>query len=223
MTIECDHLFICTSCGGEEASCLLAAGLTEGSPNTHPGQGTACRRFFFANFYIELLWICNAREAQSEMTRPTRLWERWQGRGDGVCPLGLGFRPGPGQDGGVPFNSWDYRPPYLPAPLSIQVATNADVLTEPMLFYLPFAQRSDGYPTGKQPPLRHRAGLREVTRVELTSPHAGSPSPELAAVTVSGLAQLRGGSQYLVELGFDEELRGQQVDFQPLLPLRFRW
>jgi hypothetical protein len=71
--------------------------------------------------------------------------------------------------------------------------------------------------------LQHPAGLREVTRVELKIPHADSPSPELAAVTVPGLAQLRGGSQYLVELGFDEELRGQHVDFRPLLPLRFRW
>jgi len=56
MTTEIDHIFICTSFGGTEASSLATLGLTEGASNAHPGQGTACRRFFFANGYLELLW-----------------------------------------------------------------------------------------------------------------------------------------------------------------------
>jgi hypothetical protein len=31
--------------------------LTEGTPNIHPGQGTANRRFFFRNAMLELLWV----------------------------------------------------------------------------------------------------------------------------------------------------------------------
>lgn len=38
-------------------------GLTEGTSNRHPGQGTANRRFFFKNFFIELLWLENLEEA----------------------------------------------------------------------------------------------------------------------------------------------------------------
>lgn len=53
--------------------------------------------------------------------------------------------------------------------------------------------------------------------------HADSISPELAAVTGPGLAQARAAKDYLVELGFDGEPLGQQADFRPLLPLRFRW
>ena len=224
MAFQVDHIFICVSRGGEEeAGCLRAFGLTEGTPNVHPGQGTACRRFFFVNCYLELLWVCHAGDAQSETTRPTRLWERWEGRASGRCPFGFAFRPRIHQEGGVPFGSWEYRPPYLPEPLSIHVATNANVLTEPMLFYLPFARRPDGYPSAKRPPLEHRAGLREMTRLELASPHADRLSPEITAVTSAGLAQLRTGSEYLVELGFDGESRGQQADFRPLLPLLFRW
>src|SRR6266705_2850427 len=73
MTSEFDHVFICVSVGGEEAGALAAFGLTEGTPNVHPGQGTACRRFFFANNYLELLWVSNAGEAQSEAIQPTHL------------------------------------------------------------------------------------------------------------------------------------------------------
>jgi len=87
-----------------------------------------------------------------------------------------------------------------------------------MLFYLPVGLRS-----AKRPALAHRAGLREVTRVEIVSSHADRLSSEMAAVTGAGLAQLRAGPEYLVELGFDGELQGQQADFRPLLPLVFRW
>ena len=223
MTFEFDHVFICVSSGGDEANELATFGLSEGTSNVHPGQGTACRRFFFANSYLELLWVHNAEEAQSELIQPTHLWERWTGRAKGACPLGLGFRPKLQHDGGAPFNCWEYRPPYLPAPLSLHVATSASVLTEPMLFYLPFGLRPDGNPKSKWPQLAHRAGFCEVTCVELVSPHAASLTPDMAAVVGTGLAQLRTGPEYRVELGFDGELQGRQADFRPLLPLVLRW
>src|SRR6266567_1042943 len=88
MASEFDHVFICVSVSGEEASTLAAFGLTEGTPNVHPGQGTACRRFFFANAYLELLWVSNAADAQSETIQPTHLYERWARRASGACPFG---------------------------------------------------------------------------------------------------------------------------------------
>ena len=60
MKAELDHVFVCCSAGGPEADALRRAGLSEGSPNTHPGQGTECRRFFFSNAYLELLWVSDA-------------------------------------------------------------------------------------------------------------------------------------------------------------------
>jgi hypothetical protein len=218
MASEFDHVFICVSVGGEEANALTAFGLTEGIPNTHPGQGTACRRFPFANSYLELLWVSNAEEAQSDTAQPTYLWKRWVQRGDGACPVGLGFRSREQHDVAIPFKSWEYRPPYLPEPLCFHVATNADVLTEPMLFYLPIGLRG-----AKRPVPAHRAGLREVTRVEVVSPQAHTLSPEMATVTETGLAGVRAGPEYFVELGFDGEARGQHTDFRPLLPLVFFW
>jgi hypothetical protein len=87
-----------------------------------------------------------------------------------------------------------------------------------MLFYLPVGLRS-----AKRQMPAHRAGLRDVMRVEVVSPHAERLSSEMAAVTAAGLAQFRAGPEYFVELGFDGELQGQQADFRPLLPLVFRW
>lgn len=218
MTAEFDHVFICVSVGGEEASALAAFGLAEGTPNVHPGQGTACRRFFFSNCYLELLWVNNAAEAQSEKVQPTHLHERWTHRASGACPFGLGFRSNTSYDVRVPFNSMEYCPPYLSAPLCLQVATNASILTEPMLFYVPLGLRSS-----KRHLVTHPNHLREVTRVEVVSPHADRLSPEMSAVVTARLAQVRAGPEYFVELGFDGEVQVQQVDFRPRLPLVLCW
>ncbi len=186
---EFDHLFICISRGADEANALAAVGLNEGKPNVHPGQGAACRRFSFRNGYIELLWVSNETEVQSEAIRPTHLWERWVGRGSGSCPFG--FRPSAHHISGPPFPAWEYRPPYLPESWSFQVATNAAVLSKPMLFYLPFLQRPDARPSAERQQVEHKVGLREITRVEMFSPSANSISPGLTAVVSADLVRMR--------------------------------
>lgn len=220
---ELDHLFICTAVDAPEAEPLLSFGLTEGTSNVHRGQGTTNRRFFFHNLMLELLWVHDPAEAQSDTIRPTQLWERWSKREQGACPFGICLRSNGQPAIALPFVTWDYHPPYLPPSLSISVATNADVLTEPMLFYIPFGKRQDSYPPDKAQPLQHTIPLREVTRVELVTPHANALSPELQSLVDAGLICVRSGTVYALELGFDGELHGKQVDFQPMLPLCLSW
>jgi hypothetical protein len=223
MEFEFDHLFICTDIGACEADRLISFGLVEGTSNIHLGQGTANRRFFFRNAMLELLWVHAPEEAKSVPIRPTRLWERWTNRKNGVCPFGVCFRSRISGGDIVAFSSWAYRPPYLPETQSYAVGTNSDVLTEPMLFQIPFGQRPDHYPTEKAQPLEHHIGWREITRVELVSPTADNPSSEFQAVINTNQVRLRVGTEYCVELGFDEEVQGHQVDFRPGLPLIVSW
>jgi hypothetical protein len=107
--------------------------------------------------------------------------------------------------------------------MSIAVGTNSDILTEPMLFQTPFGKRPDRYPAEKAQPLDHDIGVREITRVELVSSVADNPSPALQAVLDTNQIKLRLGSEYYIELGFDREVRGQQMDFRPGLPLIVSW
>jgi hypothetical protein len=223
MTFEFDHLFICTDIGAPEADLLVSLGLVEGTSNTHPGQGTANRRFFFRNAMLEFLWVCDPEEARSELIRPTHLWERWANRQSGACPFGFCLRSMTNDGDSIAFPSWAYRPPYLPEPLSIAVGTNSDVLTEPMLFQTPFGQRPDRYSTEKAQPLEHPIGWQEITRVELVSPAANRPSPALQAAIDTDRIGLRVGAGYCVELGFDGEVQGHRVDFRPGLPLVVSW
>jgi hypothetical protein len=224
MTFEFDHLFICTDIGAYEAvERLVSFGLLEGASRTHRGQGTANRCFFFYNAMLEFLWVHSKEEAQSEPIHLTRLWERWSNRQDDACPFGICLRPAINSGDTVAFPSWAYHPPYLPETLSIAVGTNSDVLTEPMLFQTPFGKRPEQFPPEKTQPLEHPVGLREITRVEIISPAANIPSPEFQAVIDTHQVKLRSGTKYCVELGFDGEVQGQQVDFQPGLPLIMSW
>jgi Glyoxalase-like domain len=221
MMFELDHLFILTDIGAPEAERLVSFGLVEGRSNTHPGQGTTNRCFFFQNAMLELLWVHDPEEAKSEVVRPTRLWERWENRNSGASPFGICLRPAPGFDNRVAFSSWAYRPPYLPPELSIEIGQNSNVLTEPLLFQIPFGQRPDR--SQKPQPLDHAMGLREITRLQLIGPAINNPSPEFQAAINTHQVGVNLGANYCVELGFDGEVQGHRVDFRPGLPLIVSW
>jgi Glyoxalase-like domain len=216
MSAEFDHVFVCCASGAPEAASLVRSGLQEGSPNTHPGQGTANPRFFFSNAYLELLWVSDPAEAQSEDVVPTQLWDRWSRRNDGACPFGIVFRPRKNSTAAPPFPSWSYRPGYLPNGLSIEVGRDI-ASTEPQLFYLPFARQRD--PVGREP-TTHPAGIERIVHVAVTIPHEGEPSETVARAVDAGLFTLRKGAGFLLELGFEGE-GGSSLDLRPALPLSF--
>jgi len=221
MSLAIDHVFVCTAVGAPEAERLAAAGFAEGAPNVHPGQGTACRRFFFGNAYLELLWVDDARAARDARTAATRLWDRWSGRSDGrTCPFGVAVRlPA---DAPLPFPAWPYRPRYLPPGVAIPVATNADALHEPMLFALPFGRRPDAVPAAERQPLVHAGGVGALTRVAIHGP-AAAPSAALAALVAAGVVDHHPAARPALVLGFDGETAGRALDLGPALPLVLRW
>lgn len=224
MSVELDHLFVCTSVGAPEAERLAAVGLIEGQSNLHPGQGTACRRLFFHNAYLELLWVHNEEEARGEAVRPLRLWERWLYQQTGYSPFGLCLRPSKRGDepAGLPFETWAYRPPYLPDPLQIDVAENSDHPAEPLLFHASFGVRPDEYPSERKQPLEHPSGFREVTQVNISLPER-TVSKALKVIEEGGLVKLCPGEAHLLEVVFDRAAQGKATDFRPHLPLVFRW
>jgi hypothetical protein len=221
MLAELDHLFVFVSAGGSEADQLVAAGLSEGQPNRHPGQGTACRRFFFANAYLELLWVESPEEAHSALVRPLRLWERWQGRSSGQCPFGVILRPSDEIGQAPPFPAWEYRPPYLPPPLVLHVGSNQDSIDEPLFFYFSLRRRPDAASPSHRQPLEHSAGFHELTAVRIFGPRRSGESAVTRAAQETGAVAFHEASEHFAELGFDGEKQRQRTDFRPLLPLVF--
>ena len=222
MGVEIDHIYICTGKNAPQGDLLTQFGLTEGSSNVHPGQGTANRRFFFRNVMLELLWVENPEEVRSETTSPMRLYERCMKPSHRVSPFGIGFRPTVERGEDAPFPSWDYRPAYLPDSLRIQVARDIS-LEEPMYFYLFFAARPDAYLGERREPLQHKMPLKEVTsvRVHINRTEKFSETADIIG-KLPGLALLPSGEN-LLEVEFDGGTGNRIRDFRPDLPLIFRW
>ena len=171
MTVELDHVdhvFICSEVGAPKADQLVALGLAEGTSNLHPGQGTACRRFFFHNAMLELVWVNDEQEARSPPITPARLWERWRYRFTGYSPFGVCLRPRSAQHAlagpaaALPFATWEYRPPYLPPELHFDVAAGT-AASEPLVFATPIGGRPDAFPEERRQALVHPKGVVEIT------------------------------------------------------------
>ena len=214
MALQIDHIFICCSLGAPEADALVRMGLTEGSSNTHPGQGTSNRRFFFDNAFLELLWVSDPDEARGERTRRTRLWERWSQRTSSACPFGVVFRPTGTNTASAPFATWAYRPSYLPLGLAIEFAEGVP-LEEPELFYLPFLRRA-GAPAHE--PTEHALPIRLVCGVTIGLPSAASMTPPSQAARGAGLVAYRLADEHVLELRF-HAARETVFDLRPTLPL----
>jgi hypothetical protein len=213
MQVELDHVFVCVSQGAPEAEKLVDFGLVEGSPNVHPGQGTANRRFFFQNAMLELLWVEDPVEAQSKQTTPTRLWERWSGRSGHASPFGIVVRPTL-EIGAIPFPSWEYRPSWLPSDLEIHVAATG--VEEPMWVYMPFLRREDQERRFSE----HTIGIREITRLTLVTPE---PLLSPAAHALAGrVFFFESGKEHMLSIEFDHGLLKQETDLRPHLPLTLR-
>lgn len=215
MRIELDHLFICVAPGASEAEKLIQFGLREAPSSRHPGQGTANRRFSFANAMIELLWVSDAGEAQSELAKRTLLWDRWSSRNRGSSPFGICVRPADPDFIDPPFPTWEYRPSYLPDPLVMHIAETG--VEEPMWVYLSFMRRDDR----EKRFVEHPAGIREITGLSVTSP---TPISSTAARVIidNRVLSNRLSAEWFLTVEFDGGRQEQLVDFRPQLPLQFR-
>jgi hypothetical protein len=219
---EIDHVFVGTEVGAPETGELIRFGLAEGRSNTHAGQGTASRHFFFRNASLELIWLHDDREACSSATRRTRLSERWHGRAGDACPFGLCVRPSDSSEA-LPFEAWEYAPSYIRKPWVIHIAANSDDVGEPMLFCIQGLVRPEAFPERYQQPLEHEGGFREITRLRWLRPDSGPLSPELNAIVGYGLLEIGPGASHALELGFDHEGQGKRASFAPALPISFCW
>jgi hypothetical protein len=194
--MELDHVFVCTDVGAPGAEALTALGFREGEPNKHPGQGTACRRFFFGNGYLELIWVDD--EGAAARTAPWLL-ERWRRRHDGGCPFGVAFRPSVDGESAA-FATTAYRAPYLPEGLSIGLATDASA-GRPLYFYMDFVKWRN-------------TGDMEITGVEVGGPQQGTGFGTVAEIQLP---------HHLLTVTLDENICGQAADLRPQLPLIMQW
>lgn len=223
-----DHIFIFTNEHEKLTDSLKMLGLSEGTPNVHSGQGTACNRFFFQNSYIELVWVRNEVEIKSGAISKARLWERSQYHLTNYCPFGLCIRDRDKTSNAITLifeEGWRYYSAFLPLGQFANIASNENFSAEPMLFEMPFfTVAPKDYACEKQQPLRHKIGFKEITKISLTLPSNSGPlSPDMKKVLEHGFVKIIDGKDFWVDIEFDNGIKEKFQDFYPLAPLTLKW
>lgn len=107
MSLELDHVFCFITPEADEAVSLERAGFVVAPQHDHAGQGTSNRRIFFPDNYLELIFLRDRNEAESN---PLHLQQRADWLFRGGCPFGVVLR------GEVPTAEkaqyWPYEPRY---------------------------------------------------------------------------------------------------------------
>jgi hypothetical protein len=186
--IELDHLFVMVRPNAPEASALSPAGLCESFRRDHPGQGTTNLCYWFDNAYLELLWLRDRAEAASPAVARMRLPERADWQTSGASPFGIALRTGRQQS--LPFETWGYTAPFLPAGATIPVAVASDDPRQPLLFRSPGSQRPDRWTDGRAGVRQGRSGLAEIAHLRLDFPPAVTPAQPFVQLREIGLLSL---------------------------------
>ena len=166
-------MFIFCIPGDGLADRLLLAGFVETYRRRHPGQGTENICFCFDNAFVELLWVNDEAEIKSSSIARTALYERSRHLDLGTCPFGIAWR------GNTSVSTWSYRPPYLPPPMAINVATDGDDPYQPMMFRSPGESPPSCWPAERRGNLQQHAGFQFIRIREFVMPASTSPSPTL--------------------------------------------
>lgn len=153
------HIFIFTDNDGKIADDLIDFGLTEGSNRVHIGQGTINRKFYFDDFFLEILWVHDEIEIKSELTKPTGLWQRADFKINNFSPFGLCIVNSDDTEN-LFEKSFKYQPDYFPKGKVIDVITNENQPDLPWTFRLPFK----GQMKHEDEQTIHRNGLFILTK-----------------------------------------------------------
>ncbi|MEA2047355.1 MAG: VOC family protein [Campylobacterota bacterium] len=148
-----DHIFIFVN-SKEEADALVDFGMTEGSGNVHRGIGTVNRRFFFENFYLEILWVENESEAKS--VSEIGIWERSNYKSSGYSRFGLCLKNRDDTDS-IFENSIKWEPMFLSKGEYVNILTNEKM---PWIFRFPVNRRKDL----SEEPTFHKSGIEQLSK-----------------------------------------------------------
>ena len=213
MGINLDHFLILTEPAAPQAELLTSIGLVEGTPNTHPGQGTANRRFFFSNAMLELAYIRDADEAAQGPARGLHFGER--ANDAGASPFAIVVRR-TADSRDDPFPGWRYYPEYFSRDQYFHVGENSDVLEEPLCICMPVMPPA---PASQPPPMEP---FTEVTELRVSVP-ADRPSAVLKTIGQCARITLTLGEPHHMEIVFNEAEEGRSKDLRPDLPLLICW
>jgi hypothetical protein len=205
-----DHIFIFTDDEGKVADELVEFGLNEGSSRIHVGQGTTNRKFYFDNFFLEILWVHNESEIKSESIKQTGLWQRADFKKNNSSPFGLCLVNSEEVEP-IFKNSFKYQPDYFPQGQVISILKQETQPTLPWTFLLPFK----GQKKNETEPTKHANGINLLTKATFEYPTDNEIKFHGCFKNEKQIAFLKSSRTWL-NLLFDNGKQNQKKEFEKL-------
>lgn len=191
-----DHIYIFVD-SKQKAQALIDFGLCEGSGNVHKGIGTANRRFFFKNFYLEILWVENELEAKS--TKELGMWERSNYQKNNYSRFGLCLEHT--EDTNQVFeNAIVWQPAFLQKNEYVNILTNQNM---PWIFRFPKNRVKDL----SDEPRVHKIKMSSLTKAIFTLPEIEFENT-LNYIANNSIVEFREGTGNSLTLEFDNAQKG---------------
>lgn len=190
-----DHIFIFTKPNDIAIEQLTNAGFVEGVGRVHEGQGTANRKFYFENFFLEFIWVINEEEIQSEKIKSMGLWDRANYKHNGYSRFGICFQNDESTDT-LFKNAFHYQPDYFPQGKVIEILKHNDKPSLPMMFRLPF--KGD---IKHNQPVSHTNGVKKLTAIVFQ--YTDKIERSYFEVIPENLIMFRKADETWLVLGFD--------------------
>ncbi|WP_298392341.1 hypothetical protein [Flavobacterium sp.] len=205
-----DHIFIITTDKGKIADKLVDFGLTEGSSRIHIGQGTTNRKFYFENFFLEILWVHDHNEITSHKTKPMGLWQRVDFKTNSFAPFGLCLVNT--DDTETLFqNAFKYQPDYFPQGMLIDIIKNDNQTDLPWTFRLPFK----GQKKAETEPTIHKNNCTVLTKAVFEY-QSSTENTFLDHFKNQNQIQFIQSTRQWLNLIFDNGKQGKKQDFEQL-------
>lgn len=208
--MDIDHIFIFTDDNGKVADELVDFGLREGSNRTHPGQGTTNRKFYFDNFFLEILWVHNTNEIASDKTKPMGLWQRSAYKTNLSSPFGLCIVNSDHTET-VFKHAFKYQPDYFPKGMEIDIIKNEEQTDLPWTFRLPFK----GQKKHENEPTIHPNSISVLTKA-IFEYESISENTFLENLKNQNQIQLIKTTRHWLNLIFDNGIQGKTQEFEKL-------
>ncbi len=214
MPLTLDHIFVITCPGAPVGDQLLDLRWVEGSANSHAGQGTANRRFFFDEFVLEFLFVADVDEALNGAGRNLKIQQRSVQAG--ACPVGLVVRS---QSEPV-FPHWKYYPDYFGGKMSFYVGENSDNFSEPLCICMPIDLPKKPAVSGANADVLSNPAV--LSAVELALPVAEMSCVLETFAEIDNL-RVRTDREQRLTLVFNEGVAGHSKELHADYPITIRW
>lgn len=209
--MQIDHIFIFSNNDADEADELVKAGFTEGSRRLHPGQGTANRKFYFENFFLEILYVTNEHELANGPAAQIGLAELSNFQSNHRSRFGLCLVNSPATDN-LFKNALDYQPSYFPEGKAIKVINNQEKPYLPWTFRLPFKSQNKA----TEEPMSHENGIHKLTKAIFGISDMTSQVDFIKAFDSHAQIDFESSHSNRLKLVFDEGQQGKEMLFKSL-------